>query len=143
VHVPYRGAGPALTDMLGGQVQVMFATTAAAIEYIKAGKLRGLAVTTETRSAALPEVPTVGEFVAGYEASFWAGIGAPKNTPIEIIDKLNQEINAALADPKMRTRLSDVGGMVFASSPAEFGKLIADETEKWAKVVHAAHIKAD
>jgi tripartite-type tricarboxylate transporter receptor subunit TctC len=143
VHVPYRGAGPALTDMLGGQVQVMFATSAAAIEYVKAGQLRALAVTTETRSAALPEVPTVSDFVPGYEASFWAGIGAPKNTPVEIVDKLNHEINAALADKKMRTRLADVGGTMFAGSPADFGKLIADETKKWAKVVRAAHIKAD
>jgi tripartite-type tricarboxylate transporter receptor subunit TctC len=141
LHVPYRGAAPALTDMLGGQ-QVMFATTAAAIEYVKAGKLRALAVTTVTRSAALPDLPTVGEFVPGYEASFWAGIGAPKNTPVEIIDKLNQEINLALADQKVRARLADVGGIVFAGSPVEFGRLIAEETEKWAKVIRAAHIKA-
>ncbi len=142
VHVPYRGAGPALTDMLGGQVQVMFATTAAAIEYIKAGKLRALAVTTEMRSAALAELPTVGEFVPGYEASFWAGIGAPRNTPSEIIDKLNREINAGLADPTITTKFADVGGLVFAGSPAAFGKLIADESAKWAKVIRTAHIKA-
>ena len=134
VHVPYRGAGPALTDMLGGQVQVMFATTAAAIEYVKAGKLRALAVTTEARSAALPEMPTVGEFVPGYEASFWAGIGAPKGTPVEIIDKLNREINVALADEKMRARFTDFGGIVLAGSPAEFARLISRETEKWAKL---------
>jgi tripartite-type tricarboxylate transporter receptor subunit TctC len=142
VHVPYRGAGPALSDMLGGQVQVMFATTAAAIEYIRAGKLRALAVTTEMRSAALPEVPTVAEFVPGYEASFWAGIGAPKNTASEIIDKLNREINAGLADPTITTKFADVGGLVFAGSPAAFGKLIADESAKWAKVIRTAHIKA-
>ena len=142
VHVPYRGAGPALTDMLGGQVQVMFATTAAAIEYIKAGKLRALAVTTEMRSAVLPELPTVGEFVPGYEASFWAGIGAPRNTPSEIIDKLNREINAGLADSTITTKFADVGGLVFAGSPAAFGKLIADESVKWAKVIRTAHIKA-
>jgi len=142
VHVPYRGAGPALTDMLGGQVQVMFATTAAAIEYIKAGTLRALAVTTEMRSAALPEVPTVGEFVPGYEASFWAGIGAPRNTPNDIIHKLNQEINAGLANQRMTTRFAGVGGLVFAGSPADFGKLIAEESAKWAKVIRAANIKA-
>jgi tripartite-type tricarboxylate transporter receptor subunit TctC len=142
VHVPYRGAGPALSDMLGGQVQVMFATTAAAIEYIKAGKLRALAVTTEMRSAALPDIPTVAEFVPGYEASFWAGIGAPRNTPSEIIDKLNREINAGLADQTMASRFADVGGLVFAGSPAEFGKLIVEESAKWAKVIRTAHIKA-
>jgi tripartite-type tricarboxylate transporter receptor subunit TctC len=142
VHVPYRGAGPALSDMLGGQVQVMFATTAAAIEYIKAGKLRALAVTTEMRSAALPEVPTVAEFVPGYEASFWAGIGAPRNTAFEIINKLNREINAGLADPTITTKFADVGGLVFAGSPAAFGRLIADESAKWAKVIRTAHIKA-
>ena len=142
VHVPYRGAGPALSDMLGGQVQVMFATTAAAIEYIKAGKLRALAVTTEMRSAALPEVPTVAEFVPGYEASFWAGVGAPKKTASEIINKLNREINAGLADPTITTKFADVGGLVFAGSPAAFGKLIADESAKWAKVIRTAHIKA-
>ncbi len=142
VHVPYRGAGPALSDMLGGQVQVMFATTAAAIEYIKAGKLRALAVTTEMRSAALPEVPTVAEFVPGYEASFWAGIGAPRNTASEIIDKLNREINAGLADPTITTKFADVGGLVFAGSPAAFGRLIADDSAKWAKVIRTAHLKA-
>jgi tripartite-type tricarboxylate transporter receptor subunit TctC len=143
VHVPYRGAGPALTDMLGGQIQVMFATTAAAIEYVRAGKLRGLAVTTEARSPSLPEIPTVAEFVHGYEASFWAGIGAPKDTPVEIIGRLNREINIALADEKIRGRLADFGGMVLSGSPAEFGRLISGETEKWAKVVSVAHIKTE
>ena len=121
----------------------MFAATAASIEYIRAGKLRALAVTTATRSEALPDIPTVGEFVPGYEASGWFGIGAPKNTPAEIIDKLNKEINAALADPKMKARLADMGGTVLAGSPADFGKLIADETEKWAKVVKFAGIKPE
>ena len=133
VHVPYRGAAPALTDLLGGQVQVMFDTMPASIEYIRAGKLRALAVTTATRSEALPDIPTVGEFVPGYEASAWFGVGAPKNTPAEIVDKLNKEINAGLADPKMKARLADLGGTVLAGSPADFGKLIADETEKWAQ----------
>ena len=143
VHVPYRGAAPALTDLLGGQVQVMFGTMPSSIEYIRAGKLRALAVTTATRSEALPDIPTVGEFVPGYEASGWYGIGAPKNTPAEIIDKLNKEINAALADPKMKARLADLGGTVLAGSPADFGKLIADETEKWGKVVKFAGIKPE
>ena len=143
VHVPYRGAGPALTDLLGGQVQVDFGTMPASIEYIRAGKLRALAVTTATRSEALPDIPTVGEFVPGYEASAWSGIGAPKNTPAEIVDKLNQEINAGLADPKIKARLADLGGTVLAGSPADFGKLIADETEKWGKVIRAANIKPD
>ena len=121
----------------------MFAAHAASIEYIRAGKLRALAVTTATRSEALPDIPTVGEFVPGYEASAWFGVGAPKNTPAEIIDKLNKEINAALADPKMKARLADLGGTVLAGSPADFGKLIADETEKWAKVIRAANIKPE
>ena len=143
VHVPYRGAAPALTDLLGGQVQVMFDTCRQSIEYIRAGKLRALAVTTATRSEALPDIPTVGDFVPGYEASAWYGLGAPKNTPAEIIDKLNKEINAGLADPKMKARLADLGGTVLAGSPADFGKLIADETEKWAKVIRAANIKPE
>ena len=143
VHVPYRGAGPALTDLLGGQVQVMFDAMPASIEYIRAGKLRALAVTTATRSEALPDIPTVGDFVPGYEASTWFGIGAPKNTAAEIIDKLNKEINAALADPKIKARLAALGGMVLAGSPADFGKLIADETEKWAKVVRFSGAKPD
>ncbi len=143
VHVPYRGAGPALVDLLGGQVQVLFNSPPAPIEYIKAGALRALAVTTATRAEALPDIPTVGEFVPGYEASVWYGIAAPKNTPAEIIDTLNKEINAALADPKLKARLADVGGTVLAGSPADFGKLIADETEKWAKVIKFAGIKLE
>jgi tripartite-type tricarboxylate transporter receptor subunit TctC len=143
VHVPYRGGGPALTDLLGGQMQVYFPTAVASIGYIRAGRLRALAVTAATRSDALPDIPTVGEFVPGYEASFWSGIGAPKNTPSEIIDKLNKEINAGLADPKMKARLADLGGTVLAGSPADFGKLIAQEIEKWAKVIKFAGIKAD
>ena len=135
VHVPYRGNAPALTDLLGGQVQVYFVTTPASIEYIRAGTLRPLAVTTATRSDALPDLPTVSEFVPGYEASAWYGVGAPKNTPAEIIDRLNKEINGALADPKMKVRLAELGGTVLPGSAADFGKLIADETEKWAKVV--------
>jgi tripartite-type tricarboxylate transporter receptor subunit TctC len=140
VHVPYRSGGPALTDLLGGQVQVIFPTTVSSIEYIKTGRLRALAVTTATRSDALPDIPTVGEFVAGYEASAWLGIGAPKATPVEIVDKLNKEINAALADPKLKANL---GGTALAGSPADFGKLIADDTEKWGKVIQALNIKAD
>jgi len=143
LHVPYRGSGPALTDLVGGQVQVMFDPTASSIEHIRAGRLRALAVTTATRVAMLPDIPTVGDFVPGYEASTWAGIGAPKNTPAEIIDILNREIKAALADPKMRARLGDLGATVLPGSPADFGKLIADETEKWAKVVKFAGIKAN
>ena len=133
-----------MNDLLGGQVQVYFASTPASIEYIKAGRLRAsLALTTATRSEALPDIPTVAEFVPGYEASYWAGIGAPKATPAKIVDKLNTEINAALADPNMKARLADLGGDVLALSPADFGKLIADETEKWGKVIRAANIKAD
>jgi tripartite-type tricarboxylate transporter receptor subunit TctC len=143
VHVPYRGASPALVDLLSGQVQIYFGTVSSSIGYIRAGRLRALAVTTSKRSGALPELPTVAEFVPGYEASFWAGIGAPRNTPAEIIDKLNWEINAALADPKMKARLADLGGTGIPGSPADFGKLIADETEKWAKVIRAANIKAE
>ena len=143
VHVPYRGAGPALVDLLGGQVQVMFATMSSSIEYVRDGKLRALAVTTTTRSPALPHIPTVSDFVPGYEASFWTGVGAPKNTPAEIVNKLNKEINAALADPKMKARLADLGGTALSGSPADFGKFIADETEKSAKVVKFANIKPD
>jgi len=143
VHVPYRGAGPALTDLIAGQVQVYFATTVASIEYIRAGRLRALAVTTATRSDALPGIPTVDEFVPGYEASSWYGVGAPKATPAEIVEKLNEEINVGLADSKMKARLADLGGDVLALSPADFGKLIADETEKWGKVIWALNIKAD
>jgi tripartite-type tricarboxylate transporter receptor subunit TctC len=143
LHVPYRGGGPALTDLLSGQVQVMFDTLATSIEHIRAGKLRPLAVTAATRLDILPDVPTVGEFVPGYEGTGWQGIGAPKNTPTDIIDKLNKEINAALADPRMTARFADLGYMVFASSPAEFGKFIAAETEKWAKVIKSAGAKAE
>jgi tripartite-type tricarboxylate transporter receptor subunit TctC len=143
VHVPYRGEAPALTDLLGGQVQVYFGTLPGSIEYIRAGKLRPLAITSATRSEALTDVPTVSEFVPGYEASFWYGIGAPRNTPAEIIDRLNKEINAGLADPKMKARLADFGGTPLVGSPADFGKLIADDTEKWGKVVRAANIKPE
>jgi len=142
-HKPYRGGGPALTDLLSGQVQVMFATMPSSIEYIRAGKLRALAVATATRSEALPDVPTVGEFVPGYEASSWSGVGAPRATPAEIVDKLNKEINAGLADPKMKARLADLGGTVLPGPPSDFGKLIAEETEKWAKVVKFAGIKPE
>ena len=143
VHVPYRGDAPALTDLLGGQVHVLFASVPGSIEYIRAGKLRALAVTTTTRSQVLPDIPSLSDFLSDYDASFWAGIGAPKNTPAEIIDKLNQEINAGLTDPKIKARLVDLGGTVLAGSPADFGKLIAEETEKWAKVVKFAGLKPD
>jgi len=143
VHVPYRGGAPALTDLLGGQVQVFFAPMSFSIEYIRTGKLRALAVTTATRSETLPDTPTVSDFVPGYEASFWHGLGAPKGTPAEIVDKLNKEINAGLADPKMKSRLADLGGAVLAGSPADFGRLIADETEKWGKVVKFSGAKPD
>jgi tripartite-type tricarboxylate transporter receptor subunit TctC len=143
VHVPYRGGGPAVADLLGGQVQVNFAPTVASIEYIKTGRLRALAVTTMSRAETLPDIPTVGESVPGYEASGWNGLGAPKGTPAEILDMVNREINTALADPKMKSRLSDLGGTVLPGSPADFGKLIADETEKWGKVVKFTGIKAD
>ena len=141
VHVPYRGAAPALVDLIAGQVQVQFASTPETIEYIRAGKLRALAVTTATRSDTLPEIPTVSEFVPGYETGAWWGVGVPKNTPAAIIGRLNNEINAALADPKMKARLVDLGGTALVGSPADFGKLIADETEKWAKVIKFADIK--
>jgi len=141
VHVPYRGSY--LPDLLGGQTQVTFSPIPTSIEQIRAGKLRALAVTTAARVEALADIPTVGEFVPGYEASGWLGFGAPKNTPAEIIDKLNQEINAGLADPKMKARLTDLGSIAFAGSPADFGKLIADETEKWGKVIRAGNIKPD
>jgi tripartite-type tricarboxylate transporter receptor subunit TctC len=142
-HVPYRGAAPALTDLLGGQVHVMFPTIPSSIEYVRAGRLHALAVTTAMRSDAFPEIPTIGDFVPGYESSAWLGLGAPKNTPAEIINKLNREINAALADPKFKARLADLGGMVLPGSPADFGKFIAAETEKWGKVIRAANIKAE
>jgi tripartite-type tricarboxylate transporter receptor subunit TctC len=143
VHVPYRGGAPAIADLVGGHLQVMFDILPESIEYIRAGKLRPLAVTTATRFPALPDIPTVSDFVPGYEANTWWGIGAPRNIPFEIIDKLNKEINAALADPKIKARLADLSGTVLPGSPADFGKLIADDTEKWGKVVRAANIKAD
>jgi len=135
VHVPYRGAAPALTDLIGGQVQAMFGDMPSSIEFIKTGKLRALAVTTVTRSEALPDLPSVSDFVPGYESSAWYGVGAPKNTPVEIVERLSKEINAALADPRMKARLNSLGGTVLDVSPSEFGTLIADETQKWAKVV--------
>jgi tripartite-type tricarboxylate transporter receptor subunit TctC len=141
VHVPYRGQGPALADLLGGQVQVLFATTPGTTDYIRTGQLRGLAVTTASRAEVLPDVPTVGDFVPGYEASGWYGLGAPTKTPGAAIDRLNKEINAALADPKMKARFADLGGEPLAGSPVDFGKLIADETAKWANVVKFANIK--
>ena len=143
VHVPYRSAAAVMTDLLSGQVQLYFGTTASSLEYVRTGKLRALAVTIERRLDVLPDIPTVGEFVPGYEASNWYGLGAPKNTPAEIVAKLNKEINAGLADPKLRARLADLGGTVLAGSPADFGKLIANETEKWGKVVKFVGIKAD
>ena len=142
VHVPYRGAGPAMVDLMGGQVQVMFNTMGASLQYVRGGKLRALGVATKTRQAALPGVPTVAEFVPGYEASFWTGIAAPKGTPADIVDKLNKAVNAALADPVVKGRLAEWGATSLAGSPAEFGKFIADETEKWGKVIRAANIKA-
>jgi tripartite-type tricarboxylate transporter receptor subunit TctC len=143
VHVPYRGQGPAMTDLLGGQVQILFAAAPGTAEYVKTGKLRALAVTTAVRMPDLPEVPTVGDSVAGYEASQWYGFAAPKNTPTEIVGKLNKEINVAMADPGMKARLAAIGGETMPGSPADFGKLIADETEKWGKVVRAAGIKPE
>jgi tripartite-type tricarboxylate transporter receptor subunit TctC len=143
VHVPYRGAGPALADLLGGQVMISFAGITGSIEYIRSGKLRALAVTTATRSQALPDVPTVSEFVPGFEAGDWLGVGAPKHTPAAIVDRLNGEIATALADPKIKARFADLGGTALALTPAEFGKLLADETQKWAKVIRAAHIKPE
>ena len=143
IHVQYRGNGPALIDLLAGQVQVGFDTMPASIEYVRAGKLRALAVSTVTRSQTLPDLPTVSEFVPGYESSGYFGLGAPGKTPAEIIDKLNREVNAGLADPKLRAQLTDLGGMILAGSPADFRKLIDDETEKWGKVIRAANIKPD
>ena len=143
VHVPYRGGGPAFNDLLAGQVQAMFPTTVSSMGYIRDGRLRALAVTAATRSEVLPGIPTVGEFVPDYEASNWFGVGAPKATPAEIVDKLNTEINAGLADPKIKARLADLGETPLVGSPADFGKFIADETEKWGKVVKFAGVKAD
>jgi tripartite-type tricarboxylate transporter receptor subunit TctC len=135
VHVPYRGDGPALTDLLAGQVQVMFGTVTSSIEHIRAGKLRALAVTSAARAEVLPDTPSVGEFVPGYAASGFNGLGAPKNTPAEIVDRLNREINAGLADPKIKARLFDLGGMLIPGTPEDFGKVVAEETDKWAKVI--------
>ena len=143
VHVPYRGSAPALTDLLGGQVQVMFASLPSAIEYIKAGKLRPLAVSTARASEQLPDVPPVAAVVPAFEASGWYGVGAPRTTPVEIIEALNKEINAALADPKLQARLADFGGMTLKGSPADLGTFIAAETEKWDKVIRAANIKPE
>jgi tripartite-type tricarboxylate transporter receptor subunit TctC len=140
-HVPYRGGGPAVSDLLGGQVHVTFAVVTTAIEYIRAGKLRALAVTSATRQEALPDIPPMADYLPNYEATGWFGLFAPKNTPTEIVDKLNKEINAALADPKMKTRLTDLGGTVVPGSPRDFGRLVADDTEKWGKVIRAANIK--
>ncbi len=143
IHVPYRGSAPALTDLISGQVQVMFDTATASIDHIRTGRLRALAVTTKDRSEALPDVPPAREFVPGYEASWWTGVGVPKNTSVEIIDKLNQEINAALSDVKIKARFADLGGTVLPGSPDDFGKFIAAEIEKWGKVVKFAGIKPD
>jgi tripartite-type tricarboxylate transporter receptor subunit TctC len=143
LHVPYRGVAPAIADLLGGQVQVIFGTMPAVIALIKSGRLRALGVTTATRSDELPDVPSIGEFVPGYEASQWYGIGAPKGTPTEVIARLNRETNAVLADPKMKARLAELGASVLSGSPADFGKLIVDETAKWAKVVKISGAKPD
>jgi tripartite-type tricarboxylate transporter receptor subunit TctC len=143
VHVPYRGQGPALTDLLGGQVQVYFAAVPSAFEYIKAGRLRALAVTTAARAAVLPDIPSMSDFLPGYEASYWGGFCAPKGTPDEIVDKLNSEINAALADPEIERRFAGLGATVLRGTPADFGQLISNETEKWGKVVKFANIKPE
>jgi tripartite-type tricarboxylate transporter receptor subunit TctC len=143
IHVPYRGGAPALIDLIGGQVQAYFGLLPASIEYIRAQKLRALAVTTATRSEVLPDLPSVGESVPGYEASSWFGIGAPQNTPVSVITMLNREINEALADPKLKARLSELGGMMLPRTPADFGKLVAEDTEKWARVIRATNIKPE
>jgi tripartite-type tricarboxylate transporter receptor subunit TctC len=143
VHVPYRGAGPALTDLIAGQVHVYFTALPEAIEHIRVGKIRALAVTTAAQSEVLPDTPTLSGVLPGFEASFWAGFGAPKSTPTEIVDNLNKAINAGLADPEIKSRLAELGGTVLVGSPADFGKLIAEETEKWGKVIRAASIKAE
>jgi tripartite-type tricarboxylate transporter receptor subunit TctC len=143
MHVPYRGSPPALTDLLAGQIQLMFSPLPPSVEYVRSGRLRALAVTTAARSQALPDVPAVGDFLPGYEASAWYGIGAPKSTPSWIVDKLNAEINAGLADPKLKARLSELGSISFAGSPSDFGKHLAAETEKWGKVIRAANIKPE
>ena len=143
VHVPYRSLAPALTDLIGGQVQAIFSSTPPSIEFVKAGKLRALAVTSATRFPALPDLPTIGDFLPGYEASLFTGLGAPRNIPAELVERLNKEINAALADQGMKARLADLGNAPMPMTPAEFGKLIADETEKWGKVIRAANIKPE
>jgi tripartite-type tricarboxylate transporter receptor subunit TctC len=143
IHVPYRGTAPALTDLVSGQVQAMFDTLSTSLEFIRAGKLRALAVTTATRLEVLPDIPTVGEFVPSYEASGWLGIGAPKGTSVEIVDRLSKEVRAGVDDPKIRARIAEIGGVPMTMSPAEFGKFIADETEKWGKVIRTANIKAE
>jgi tripartite-type tricarboxylate transporter receptor subunit TctC len=143
VHVPYRSAAAVMTDLLSGQVQLYFGTTASSLEYVRTGKLRALAVTIERRLDALPDIPAVAEFVPGYEASGWFGVGAPRDTPVEIIDKLNKEIHAGVADPKMKAQLADLGGLALTASPSDFGKLIVEETEKWGKVVKLSGAKLD
>jgi tripartite-type tricarboxylate transporter receptor subunit TctC len=142
-HIPYRGTAPAVTDLIAGQVQIMFDNLPGSIEYVRAGMTRALAVTTTVRSAALPDLPTVADFVPGYEVSAWFGLAAPKNTAREIVDGLNAEINAVFADTKMKGRLADFGAVALAGSPADFGKLISDETEKWSKVIRATNIKLE
>jgi tripartite-type tricarboxylate transporter receptor subunit TctC len=143
VHVPYRGAGPAMVDLMGGQVQVMFNTMSASLGHVKGGKLRALGVATKTRQAALPDVPTVAEFVPGYEASFWTGISGPKGTPAEVVTKVNKDVNTALGDAALKQRFAEWGATALTGSPADFAKFIADETEKWGKVIKAANIKAE
>jgi len=143
IHVPYRGDGPAMTDLIGGQVQIGFATMTASIGHIRAGRLRALAVTTARRSDALPELPSVSDFIPGYEASSWFGVAVPKGTPDAVIDALNRQINAGLADDRIKARIADMSGSALAGAPADFSRLIADETEKWGKVIRAANIKAD
>ena len=142
-HVPYRGLAPALTDLIAGQVQVCFANLPGSIEFVRAGTLRALAVTTEARSQALPDIPTVAEFIPGFEASSTFGLGAPRGTPTDIIDRLNREVNAGLADPRIKARLAEFGGATLAGSPADFGKLLAEETEKWGKVIRTGNIKPE
>jgi tripartite-type tricarboxylate transporter receptor subunit TctC len=143
VHVPYRGAGPAMVDLMSGQVQVMFNTMSASLQHVRAGSLRALGVATRTRQAALPDVPTVAEFVSGYESSFWTGMVAPKGTPPEIVDKLNKAVNAGLDDPNVKAHLAEWGATALAGSPDDFAKFVGDETEKWSKVIRAANIKAE